>query len=109
MVSAITDKILKYEKIYPSIFIFLISFAIILWFRGAVGIIDIIFIRENKIQYYLLCIAIASFIIYIHGFGMDIIFDLNSKRKMINKNNEYTDNDVHNIARTSAVHVLRGH
>lgn len=108
MVSSITNTILKYEKIYPSIFIFLLSFAIILWFRGAVGIIDIVFIRKNKIQYYLLCIAIACFIIYIHGFGMDIIFDLNSKRKMSN-NKRYDENDIHNIAKVSAVHVLRAH
>ena len=110
------------EKNHSYLVAMIISFALIMWFRGTVGIIDYIFIPKPEIKYYLLLIFISFTILYIFDVGIEAIFDIKHRRaigKITSRNNNNNNNyqkyeptifdnsqNLHNIATTSMMHTL---
>jgi len=70
------------EEKYPFVTSLIVSFGIIMWFRGLIGIIDLIFIKENKIIYYILLMIFSLIILYVTNVGTDVIFDIEQRRKI---------------------------
>ena len=74
----------KIENEHPYITSLFVSIAIIMWFRGIIGIIDIVFMKKDSIKNYLLLMGLSLIILYITNVGINVIFDIQQRRK-INK------------------------
>ena len=89
--------LLNIENKYPFITSILISIGIIMWFRGLIGLIDIILVKEkNKLLSYFSLMILALIIFYITNVGTEVIFDIKQRRKIssvISKDNELIEED----------------
>lgn len=81
----------KIEEKYPFITSLIISFGIIMWFRGIIGVIDIIFIKKHNIVNYILLMIFSLIILYTTNVGVNVIFDIEQRRKINNILEKDTD------------------
>ena len=94
----------KLENKHPYITATLISIAIIMWFRGVVGLIDIFLVKEQSIQNYILLMILSLIILYTLRVGIDVIFDIKQRRKvnnLLNKENELVEEDINLLHHSS--------
>ena len=93
--------LLNVENRYPFITSILISIGIIMWFRGLIGIIDIILVKEkNKLLSYFVLMFLSLFIFYITNVGTEVIFDIKQRRKIssvISRDNKLLEEDDQEI------------
>jgi hypothetical protein len=87
------------ENKYPFITSILISIGIIMWFRGLIGLIDIILVKEkNKLLSYFALMILALIIFYITNVGTGVIFDIEQRRKvnnLLNQDENLLEEDKH--------------
>ena len=81
--SNIKDYVIKFKDKYSYLSATLISIAIIMWFRGIIGILDLIFIRKKTIFNFSILIIMSIIILFIMTNGLDPVFDM-EQRKLIN-------------------------
>ena len=101
--SNIKEYIIKFKSEYSYIAAIIISIAIIMWFRGIIGIIDHFIVRKNKLYGCCLIIILSIIILFIMGDGLDPVFDVTQrqiirtiKEKYNNNNNNKNDNNYNN-------------
>lgn len=98
--SSLTKLVDSLENNHPYITAILISIAIIMWFRGVVGLIDIIFVREQSLANYVLLMLLSLIILYILRVGIDVIFDIKQRRRvnhLLKKEDELVEEDVNDL------------
>jgi len=86
------------EQKHPFIISIIVSIGIIMWFRGLIGVIDILIVKENSLVYYLLLMIISMIILYVTNVGTDVIFDIEQRRKintLLNKDEKLIEEDKH--------------
>ena len=100
------------EKNNPFIISILISIGIIMWFRGLIGLIDIILVKEkNKLLSYFVLMVLALIIFYTTNVGTDVIFDIEQRRKINNLlkkdiNQDLSNEDKHHLTKKVDDHHL---
>lgn len=95
------------EKKYPFIISIIVSIGIIMWFRGIIGIIDLFFMRTNSLFNYLILMGISLLILYFTNVGVDVIFDIEQRRKINNllkKDGELLEEDKNFL-----IHQIQNH
>ena len=98
------------ELKYPFFTSIIISIGIIMWFRGLIGLIDIILVKEkNKFLSYLVLMFISLIIFYVTNVGTDVIFDIKQRRKindLLSKSDNLSENnDEHLIHKDNKNHI----
>ena len=100
--SNIKEYIIHFKSEYTYVAAIIISIAIIMWFRGIIGLIDHFIIRKNKLYGCCLLVALSIIILFIMGDGLDPVFDvrqrqiintIKEKHNNNNNNNKYDNND----------------
>ena len=72
-IAYIQDTYNNFKKNYRELYIVFVSIAIVMWFRGITGLVDIIFIKDNSIIGNLI-VTFISVIIYLDDFSISEIF-----------------------------------
>lgn len=79
----------SFKKKHREWYIVLASIAIVLWFRGITGILDVFFIHNNSIIGNMIIILAAVIIFVLDDFSLSEIF---TPREEIKNNNQYSRN-----------------
>ena len=79
----------SFKKKHREWYIVLASIAIVLWFRGITGILDVFFIHNNSIIGNMIIILSAVIIFVLDDFSLSEIF---TPREEIKNNNQYSRN-----------------
>ena len=79
----------SFKKKHREWYIVLASIAIVLWFRGITGILDVFFIHNNSIIGNIIIILAAVIIFVLDDFSLSEIF---TPREEIKNNNQYSRN-----------------
>jgi hypothetical protein len=83
------ENYISFKKDYKEWYIVLASIAIVLWFRGITGLLDIFLIHNNSIIGNIITILIAIIIFMLDDFSLSEIF---TPREDENNNNQYVRN-----------------
>jgi hypothetical protein len=83
---------LTFKKNYKEWYIVLASIAIVLWFRGITGLLDVFLIHNNSIIGNIITILIAIVIFILDDFSLSEIFTPRDDSDHNQQNNQYSRN-----------------
>lgn len=82
-------------------YIVLASIAIVLWFRGITGLLDVFLIHNNSIIGNIITILIAIIIFILDDFSLSEIFTPREEATIRDHNNQYSRNAAAGVATSS--------